>query len=300
MEGTVGGYWGVLTTSGASRNSTSARRVSNYPDWRLKAGLGIGAAFLVFAASWLFSRGREVTSWRRDLAVAAIALASGLVFGWAATGLPMEAPGGDRLRVGFDARARAARSDVARFAVARGVRLGGAERSQPARSRRARPLVPCSSALRRDLGGGDPCRARARVRSRYKDFQLALCQVRSRLSRCSRPRAARRPSPAWPRSPPAACSPPALFVIYNEGIANWQALWFGALLRSSRLPRSGPRPRQAEHEKRHGQRRQYAYCRARPRSATSPTQDEDIGRQSRRPAAPTPSSQMRRARTAGS
>ena len=45
---------GALRRSAAgSRNSSSDEPVSNHPDWRLKAGLGIGAALLVFVAFWL-------------------------------------------------------------------------------------------------------------------------------------------------------------------------------------------------------------------------------------------------------
>ena len=75
--------------------------VSNHSRWRLEAALGIGAAFLVFAAAFLARRKHDTSeeSWRRDLAVATIALGAGLVFGWAVLGLPMEPPEpGDRLR----------------------------------------------------------------------------------------------------------------------------------------------------------------------------------------------------------
>src|SRR4029077_18259775 len=75
--------------------------VSNHPKWRIESALGIGAAVLVFAAAWFSRRKGDAgeDGWGRDLAIAAIALGTGLVFGWAALGLPMEPPEpGDRLR----------------------------------------------------------------------------------------------------------------------------------------------------------------------------------------------------------
>ena len=46
MEGTVGGYWGVYDDQQREPKFHFGETVSNHPDWRLKAGLGIGAAFL--------------------------------------------------------------------------------------------------------------------------------------------------------------------------------------------------------------------------------------------------------------
>ena len=86
LEGTVGGYWGLFDDARREPKFQFGEPVSNHPDWRLKAGLGIGAAFLAVIAFWAGSRGapsRE-RSWRRDLAAGGIALGSGLLFGLAA------------------------------------------------------------------------------------------------------------------------------------------------------------------------------------------------------------------------
>ena len=85
MEGTVGGYWGVYDDQRREPKFHFGEPVSNHPDWRLKAGLGIGAAFLVFVAFWLGSRDAQAgeRSWRRDAAASVIALGAGLVFGLA-------------------------------------------------------------------------------------------------------------------------------------------------------------------------------------------------------------------------
>ena len=101
LEGTVGGYWGMFDDGARELKFRWGEPVSNHARWRLEAALGIGAAFLVFATAWLARRKDDTSEerWRRDLAIAAIALGAGLVFGWAVLGLPMEPPEpGDRLR----------------------------------------------------------------------------------------------------------------------------------------------------------------------------------------------------------
>ena len=101
LEGTVGGYWGMFDDGARELKFRWGEPVSNHARWRIEAALGIGAAFLVFATAWLARRKDETSEdgWRRDLAIAAIALGAGLVFGWAVLGLPMEPPEpGDRLR----------------------------------------------------------------------------------------------------------------------------------------------------------------------------------------------------------
>ena len=99
LEGTVGGSWGVHDNDRREPKFRLGAPLSNHPDWRLKAGLGIGAALLVFASFWLGLRdGKRSSSWREDLACAAIALASGLL-GLAAVNLPVEGEiPSDRLR----------------------------------------------------------------------------------------------------------------------------------------------------------------------------------------------------------
>ena len=86
LEGTVGGYWGVYDDQRREPKFRFGETVSNHPDWRLKAGLGIGAAFLVFVAFWLGAAtpaARRAILARAIAAAAVIALGAGLVFGLA-------------------------------------------------------------------------------------------------------------------------------------------------------------------------------------------------------------------------
>jgi glucan 1,3-beta-glucosidase len=211
--------------------------VSNHPKWRIEAGLGIGAALLVFAAA-LFSRRKEdagVDGWGRDLAIAAIALGAGLVFGWAALGLPMEPPEpGDRLRSAAMIALSLLVPMLAAGAVARSAPLGSlAVAINPPLARRvdvwslllaivfAATLV---AAIHVALGlVFDP---------RYKDFQLALLTGPVlALAIVTLVKAPERREPGMAERVAAGLLTfSALFVMFNEGIANWQALWFGGLL----------------------------------------------------------------------
>jgi glucan 1,3-beta-glucosidase len=236
LEGTVGGHWGMFDDGARELKFRWGAPVSNHPRWRLIATLGIGAALLVFLTAWL-SKGKddERGEWSRDLAVAAIALVAGLVFGQAVLGLPMEPPEpGDRLRSAGMIALSLLVPMAAAGAVARGAPLGSLAVAMNARLRTginvwsallailfAATLV---AAIHVALGlVFDP---------RYKDFQLALLSgpvfalaVAALLMEPVRPL----PGIAeWVAA--GALSGSALFVMFNEGIANWQALWFCGLL----------------------------------------------------------------------
>jgi exo-beta-1,3-glucanase (GH17 family) len=241
LEGTVGGYWGMFDDTHREAKFHWGEPVSNHPRWQLEAGLGIGAACLVFLAGWWGGRDRKShpLPWPSDLAIAGVALSSGLVFGWAVVSLTMESPElGDRLRaVGLLVLALAVPMTAA-LAIARGSPL-------PSFGVALNPpfwrgpgvtgfLLACLfaatmvAALHVAMGlVFDP---------RYKDFPLAAltgpvaalavvaCADRHTL-RCARSR----PGVAE-RVVALVLTGLALFVIVNEGIANWQALWFAALL----------------------------------------------------------------------
>jgi glucan 1,3-beta-glucosidase len=126
LEGTVGGHWGLFDDTTRELKVRFGEPVSDHPDWVLKAGLGIGAAALVFMSFGLGASGRAAQGWRRDLGAAAIALASGLTFGLAAANLAMEnaLPGEDLRGVIMFALALAVPMAAA-FALARGGGLPG-------------------------------------------------------------------------------------------------------------------------------------------------------------------------------
>ena len=65
LEGTVGGYWGLYDDATREPKFRWGAPVSNHPEWRLEAALGIGAALLVFVATWLSGQSRrsQPTAW---------------------------------------------------------------------------------------------------------------------------------------------------------------------------------------------------------------------------------------------
>jgi glucan 1,3-beta-glucosidase len=168
--------------------------------------------------------------------VAAIALASGLTVGLAAISLPMDSvEQGDRLRtLGLFALAVTVPL-AASFALARGDRIAGFDVAlDPARWRGARNLIglvlaamltgTMIAAMHVALGlVFDP---------RYKDFPLAALTgpvVALAILAFAGTAATQRPGMAEIVGATVLAGS-ALFIIVNEGIANWQAVLFSSLL----------------------------------------------------------------------
>lgn len=82
LEGTVGGYWGLINADQRALKYPAGQPVSNYPLWKIYMGCGLGLGVLIFGAGMLALRHRpwspRLLSW---LAVAVSATASGILFG---------------------------------------------------------------------------------------------------------------------------------------------------------------------------------------------------------------------------
>ncbi len=235
LEGTVGGYWGLFDGGARTLKFAFGEPVSNHPEWKLAALLGILAAFAVFAAAWLGLPGGTPLPWGTGLAVAAIALIAGLVFGEAALGLAMEPPElGDRLRSAFMLVLSLGVPIVASVALVRGDGLPGLGLAlNPSLWRTSDAIavllaclfaVTLLAAMHIALGlVFDP---------RYKDFQLALLSgpvaALAILAAMNGPGLYRAGVAEAAAATILIAS--ALFVVWNEGSKNWQALWLGALL----------------------------------------------------------------------
>jgi glucan 1,3-beta-glucosidase len=237
LEGTVGGYWGIYDNARREPKFHFGEQVSDHPDWRLKAGLGIGTALLVFIAFWLGLHERQESepSRRRDLASAGIALGSGLLFGLAAVNLPLEGEMvSDRMRAVGMLMLALVVPMAASYALSRGDRLAGfAAALNPANWRRSNHVeavlaallaLTVVAAIHVALGlVFDP---------RYKDFPFAALTgpvIGLAILAFANDKAPPRPGAAEIATA-AVLTGSALFVIANEGIANWQALLLGALL----------------------------------------------------------------------
>jgi glucan 1,3-beta-glucosidase len=91
LEGTVGGHWGLLDGASRTRKFARGRPLSNHPDWPWQGALGVVLAVAVFVCA-----GRSAAVLPRVVqwsGVAAIALVSGVLIGWAAASVPVESLG---------------------------------------------------------------------------------------------------------------------------------------------------------------------------------------------------------------
>ncbi len=237
LEGTAGGNWGIYDDASREPKFRLGDPVSNHPDWRLKAGLGIAAAFLVWLAYWLGrhdSAAREM-SWRSDAGFAAMALASGLVFGLAAANLPIEGEiPADRLRAAFLLVLSLVVPMAAAYALARGDRLTGFAKALDPAHWRAGDLVAVtlSLLLAMTVVAAIHVALGLVVDPRYKDFPLAALTgpviALAVLAFAGDP--LHSPHGAAERMAAAVLAGSALFIALNEGLANWQAMLFAALL----------------------------------------------------------------------
>jgi glucan 1,3-beta-glucosidase len=236
LEGTVGGYWGLYDDSTREPKFRFGGPVSNHPDWRRKAALGIGAALLVFVAYWLGLRGAGgESSWHRDLACTATALAAGLLFGLAALNLPLEGEtSGDRLRGAGMLALALVLPMAASFALARGDRLlGFAKALDPSHWRRSESVgLVLSALLVATVVAAIHVALGLVFDPRYKDFPFAALTgpVVALAVLAFAGRKSDSPPGVAERTAASLLAGSALFIALNEGIANWQALLFAGLL----------------------------------------------------------------------
>jgi glucan 1,3-beta-glucosidase len=235
LEGTVGGHWGLLDGSSRRMKFAWGEPVSNHPYWMVQAALGVALAALVFLAGGFFRQpgmaGEQPL--RRWCGVAAIALASGSLIGWTLENVPIESLGaGGWIRSLALAALALFVPPLAAAALAREQPLLSLARSldlktPPAQVERITGLLFAALvvvAVQVALGlVFDP---------RYRDFAFAP------LTGAAVPfvvlsfvggRAAGEVGVAE-KAFALVLVLAALYVVPNEGLANWQALWFGAVL----------------------------------------------------------------------
>lgn len=80
LEGTVGGYWGLLDADTRMPKFQWGEAVSNHPKWRTRAAEGVILALFVFMAASIAGRQRPVTR-AAEIAVAITALTGGVALG---------------------------------------------------------------------------------------------------------------------------------------------------------------------------------------------------------------------------
>ena len=234
LEGTVGGYWGVLDDATRQAKFEWGRPVSNHPLWRQQAAAGVAFAALIFAmALWGGRRGE--TSLPRWAAVSAIALAGGITIGWAVELTIYESLGiGGWIRSAALIALAALTPLALAFVLMRGGRLPSFADALTWHRRQtvsgsewiAGMLVVATSVMAIQVALGlvfDP---------RYKDFPfaaltaaivpIAVLALWSRNAVLGQGLAERLAA--------GTLAIAALYILLNESIANWQSVWLCLLL----------------------------------------------------------------------
>jgi exo-beta-1,3-glucanase (GH17 family) len=256
LEGTVGGHWGLYDAYDREAKFGWGAAVSNHPGWRWQAGGGVALAAGIFAAALAAGRRAVVAiAPGRWLAVAAVAAVSGTLMGWTVENVPLESLTlGDWVRslawalVALAAPVVGAAGAVCGTGVPRFASVLGRQADRPRQPLAlmlgllliALVVLAMQAALGLDF---DP---------RYRDFPFAplsgavfpflVVAVVRRLYPIAKAQAKSvaaetdgGASPHYKRQYPAAelaaagvlCLS-AIYVVFNETVANWQALWFCA------------------------------------------------------------------------
>jgi glucan 1,3-beta-glucosidase len=231
-EGTVGGYWGLIAADGSAQKFAWGAPVSNDPAWRMHAAGGVAFAALIFAVALAAARRNPAPPGAAVWGgVALVALAAGTLIGWTVRNVPLESLGvsGWAMSLIFAALAilvplAAAAALVRGIPAPRFTALLGAEprpESRLARVLGGLLLVLCVVAIAIALSlVFDP---------RYRDFPFApltAAVVPFLLLMWFAPVATRGLSEIVAAG---VLIPSALFIAWNEGIANWQSLWLCAV-----------------------------------------------------------------------
>src|SRR6266550_665048 len=235
LEGTVGGYWGLINDVQRAVKYPPGEAISNYPFWKLQMGCGMALSVFVFCAAWLTLRRRPWTprlaSW---IAVGFSATTAGILLGVAADKMFYESYGfGGWLGWGSLLAAAIASPLLCANAMMSGRPLPTFLELLGPRDDRAR------SALTMILGAvlivtaliGAETALGFVFDPRYRDFPFAALTMAvvpfATLMLLNRPPAGSRPIPEAVFAGLLAGA--ALYTGFNEGPNNWQSLWTCAM-----------------------------------------------------------------------
>lgn len=231
IEGTVGGSWGLFDSVRRMLKYPPGVPVRNYPLWKLQMCAGLALALLVFGAAWLTSHRRPTPpvtgAW---IAIAVSATTAGTLFGVAAQKMFYESSGvGGWLLWGTLLAAATASPLLGANAVMAGRALPGLlEVLGPKQGRARSPArIMLGLVLIATLVIGTATAVGLVFDPRNIDFPFAA------LTMAALPFAAiALLNPAGGGSRPMAESiyavgllAAALYIVFNEGRSNWQALW---------------------------------------------------------------------------
>jgi exo-beta-1,3-glucanase (GH17 family) len=231
LEGTVGGYWGLIDSVQRALKYPPGVAISNYPNWKLQMGCGMALSILVFGAGWLTLRRRPWTprlvSW---IAVGCSATTAGILVGIAADKILYESYGiGGWLGWGALLAAAIASPLLCANALMSGRALPTFLELLGPRDQRTSsvPTILLGAALLVTTVIGAETALGFVFDPRYKDFPFAALTMAvvpfATLMLLNRPQDGVRPIAESVFAGVLAGS--ALYTIFNEGADNWQSLW---------------------------------------------------------------------------
>jgi exo-beta-1,3-glucanase (GH17 family) len=231
LEGTVGGYWGLIDSVQRALKYPPGQAISNFPLWQWQIGSGMALAVLVFGTGWLTLRRRpwtpRLSSW---IAVALSAITGGILLGIAADKMFYESYGfGGWLRSGALLAAGVASPLLCANALMSGralptfLELLG---PREARTRSALPILLGAVLAVTTLMAAQTALGLV-FDSRYQDFPFAALTMAgvpfATLILLNRPKQGVRPIAEAVFAGLLAGA--ALYTGFNEGPDNWQSLW---------------------------------------------------------------------------
>jgi glucan 1,3-beta-glucosidase len=234
LEGTVGGYWGLFDAARRAPKYPPGEPISNFPLWRWQMGGGMVLSVLVFAAAALTLRRKpwtpRLSSW---IAVAISATTAGLLLGVAADKLFYESYGvGGWLQWSALLVAGVASPLLCAHAMMSGRSLPTfLDLLGPRGDKRVSLLnLALGAALIVAVLIGSETALGFVFDPRYRDFpfaSLSMAVVPFATLALNRPQAGHRPIAESVFAGLLAMS--AVYVGFNEGKENWQALWTCAI-----------------------------------------------------------------------
>jgi len=231
LEGTVGGYWGLLDSVQRAVKYPPGEAISNFPFWKLHMACGMALSLFVFGAAWLTLRRRPWTprlaSW---VAVGISATTAGILFGIASDKMFYESYGiggwlgwGALLAAAIASPMLCANAMMSGRALPTFLELLG---PRDGRARSVPTLVLGAALLVTTLIGAETALGFV-FDPRYRDFPFAALTMAvvpfSTLMLLNRPPDGVRPIAEAVFAGLFAAA--AFYTVFNEGAENWQSLW---------------------------------------------------------------------------
>lgn len=230
-EGTVGGYWGLFDGTERKLKYPAGAAISNHPFWKLQMACGIVLCTLVFAAALLTLRGRpsppRLAAW---VAVAISATTGGILLGTGAEKMFLESFGiggwliqGLLLTAGILAPLLSANALVSGRALPSFAEVLGPPNG---RARSFMTNVLGITLIVTTLIGVETALGLV-FDSRWRDFPFAALTMAvvpfCTVALLNSPGVGARPLAETVFAGLFAAA--SLYIIFNEGVHNWQALW---------------------------------------------------------------------------